>query len=137
MADRRSERAAALRALLAEQQLDALMVSSLPNIRYLTGFSGSAALLLVTLDDAVLLTDSRYTVQARDEAGDVARVLIESQGLWGPCFTLLEARGTGRAGYEGDHLTARDAGRFTGRDPRWTFESTADLVESLRVVKSP
>lgn len=135
--DRRAERLAALRGAIAAEPLDALIVSSLPNIRYLTGFSGSAGLMLVTADDAVLLTDSRYTVQARDEAGHAARVVVESLGLWEPCFRLLEARTAGRAGYEGDHLTAREAGRFTGRDTKWTFESTADLVEALRVVKSP
>ena len=54
------KRLAALRASLAVAQLDALLVTSLPNIRYLTGFSGSNALLVVASGDAVLLTDFRY-----------------------------------------------------------------------------
>jgi Xaa-Pro aminopeptidase len=147
MTDRRPERLAALRRGMESKSLDALLVSSLPNIRYLTGFSGSNALLVVTHDDVVFLSDSRYGVQARDEVGDAARVQIESLGLWEPAFRALETTGkagkaattgkAGKAGYESEHLTAREAGRFKPRDSGWTFEPTVELVETLRIVKSP
>ena len=67
--DRRPDRQAALRRSLAGEGLDALLVSHLPNIRYLTGFTGSAALLLIHADATVLVTDFRYAVQAPAEAG--------------------------------------------------------------------
>ena len=127
----------ALRAILAERQLDALIVTSLPNIRYLTGFSGSNALLVVTQADADFFSDSRYTVQARDEIGGLARVRIESQGLWEPAFKTLEAVTPGKAGYESDHLTAREGGRFAARETKWTFAATAEIVEGLRTIKAP
>ena len=63
-ADRRLERQAAVRALLAAEGLEALLVSHLPNIRYLTGFTGSAALLLLRPERALLFTDFRYATQA-------------------------------------------------------------------------
>ncbi|MFM8780054.1 MAG: aminopeptidase P family N-terminal domain-containing protein, partial [Gemmatimonadota bacterium] len=61
----RAARRAGLGASIAERGVDAMLVSALPNIRYLTGFSGSNALLLVTADGATLLTDFRYATQVK------------------------------------------------------------------------
>jgi Xaa-Pro aminopeptidase len=135
--DRRPERIAALRRKLADAGLDALLLTSLPNIRYLAGFSGSAALVLVTADDLALISDSRYQVQAAEECGAVARVLIESGSAWDRVWALLAARSAGRLGYEADHVTAREAKRIADRAAGWTVEGTGDLVESLRAIKSP
>jgi Xaa-Pro aminopeptidase len=65
---------------LAECDADALLLSSLPNIRWACGFTGSNGLLLVGPQRAVFVTDGRYTEQARQEV-DGARVLIASDGL--------------------------------------------------------
>lgn len=138
MPDRRPERLDALRGRLGSEGLDALVVSSMPNIRYLTGFSGSNALFLVTADAAVFLSDSRYLVQAREEVGELARIIIEGGGLWTVVAKLLAERAaTGRVGYEAEHLTARDAKRLEARESGWRFEGTSDLVEALREVKAP
>src|SRR5258706_5786335 len=72
--DRRGDRQAALRLRLAELGLDALLVSHAPNIRYLTGFTGSAGLLLVTAGRSALITDARYAQQAPEEARGTAEV---------------------------------------------------------------
>ena len=58
-----------LRARLADAGCDALLVTKLVNIRYLTGFTGSAALLLVTADELLFVTDGRYGEQAADQLG--------------------------------------------------------------------
>src|SRR5690242_14188378 len=79
--DRRPQRLAALIAALDATHLDALLLTSLANIRYLTGFSGSSALVVVTPREVVLITDFRYATQVVDEVGGVARVAIESQSL--------------------------------------------------------
>ena len=79
--DRRLERQAALRSALEAEGLDGLLVTHLPNVRHLTGFSGSAALLLVRQDATVLVTDFRYAAQATLEAGSVAAVEIVLPGL--------------------------------------------------------
>ena len=60
-------RLALLRKDLAASNLDAALVTSLPNVRYLTGFTGSNALLLVTGRQTLLYTDPRYTIQAETE----------------------------------------------------------------------
>ena len=56
-----------LRARFEGAAIDALLVTKLANVRYLTGFTGSAALLLVTPDDALFVTDGRYTEQSREQ----------------------------------------------------------------------
>ena len=61
-------RADRLRARLGGAGCDALLVTRLVNIRYLTGFTGSAALLLVRADDLVFVTDGRYGEQSAAEA---------------------------------------------------------------------
>ena len=68
-----------------EHKIDALLVSALPNIRYLTGFTGSNAMALLTPDSVTLFTDPRYTIQASAEcrvARVPAKVVIASKPLW-------------------------------------------------------
>lgn len=60
---------------LSAFKVDALLISALPNIRYLSGFTGSNALLLVTPKASVLFTDPRYTIQAASECDCPARTV--------------------------------------------------------------
>src|SRR5688572_12702064 len=76
------ERLGRLRRSLAASGLDAMLVSALPNVRYLTGFSGSNALAVVTHTDCVLLTDFRYATQVKLEVDPAVRVAIEGASLW-------------------------------------------------------
>ena len=82
MSDLRPSRLAALVEGLTAAHLDGLLLTGLSNIRYLTGFSGSSALLVVTPRDVLLITDFRYQTQVVDEVGDLARVSIEGASLW-------------------------------------------------------
>src|SRR5690242_16153707 len=63
-------RRARLRSALAAQGLDLLLVSQMANERYLSGFTGDNGMLLVTADAFLLVTDSRYTIQAAEETVD-------------------------------------------------------------------
>ena len=56
-----------LRATMAKQKIAALMVTHLPDVRYLCGFTGSNAALAITAKDALMVTDGRYTAQASAE----------------------------------------------------------------------
>jgi Xaa-Pro aminopeptidase len=60
---------------LLQERLDALIVTALPNIRYLTGFTGSNAVLLISPSVALLFTDPRYGGQAAQETGCPVRVV--------------------------------------------------------------
>ncbi len=97
-----------LRGVLAEHGLDAALVTSLVNVRYLTGFTGSNAALLVTQDSAVLATDGRYITQSAQQSGDLERV-IDRQ-----CAQALLARASGRVGFEA-HIVTRGRARHPGR----------------------
>jgi Xaa-Pro aminopeptidase len=134
--DRRSDRQAALRAALRTESLDALLVTHLPNIRYLTGFTGSAALLLVSEAATTLITDFRYAVQAPAEAGPVATVEVDQKSVWDRLGRVLGAISPGVVGIEAQALTVADAERVAGLS-RGRVVPTKELVERLRVIKSP
>jgi Xaa-Pro aminopeptidase len=138
--DRRRDRHAALVAVLEAEDLDALLVTSRPNIRYLTGFSGSAGVAVATRADLLLVTDFRYAEQARDEAGAVARVEIEGASVWDRLFKELPTLGPlATVGYEAHAITVKDAERFAagGVGKAWRWKATGELVERLRVRKDP
>ena len=134
--DRRLERQAALLAAVAAEGLDGLLVTHLPNIRYLSGFTGSAGLLLVHAQATVLVTDFRYQVQAPAEAGDAARVEVDQTSVWERLSRVLSSLPAGSIGIESHAVTVKDAERIRGLT-RSRIVPTVELVERLRAVKSP
>src|SRR2546421_4614822 len=134
--DRRRARQDALVRALEADGLDGLLVASRANIRYLTGFSGSAALVAVTRGDVLLVTDFRYDEQARAEAAAVARVEVESTSVWERLFKELATLGSlATLGYEAHALTVKDAERLAEGGKPWRWKPTTELVERLRVRK--
>jgi Xaa-Pro aminopeptidase len=127
-----------LRLSFSSLGVDALLVTHLPNIHYLCGFTGSAGMLLVDSSSAILFTDSRYTFQARQEVSSV-RVQICKHGLLRAAAEALHARkGRCRVGYSPGQVTvaqkqALEAG--SGSRVRWATDGGA--VEALRAVKEP
>ncbi len=115
---------------------DAFLVTHLPNVQYLTGFSGSAALLLVDSSHGALFTDSRYTIQAHQEVSG-ARVVIAKKGLIRELGRHLGGRrGRMRIAYEPAHLTMTQKAALDvagGSRIRWV--SASDAIERLRAVK--
>jgi Xaa-Pro aminopeptidase len=132
--DFRPTRITALRERLASQGHEALVVQSLPNIRYLTGFSGSAGLLLVRPADIVLVTDFRYQSQAPREAGDLIRIEIDRVNVWERLKRVLMERPPASCGFEAHITTVRDLERFRAMGG-WAWEGTRELVEELRMIK--
>jgi Xaa-Pro aminopeptidase len=130
------ERTNRLRLSFPTLGVDSVLVSHLPNIQYLCGFSGSAGLLLVDESQATLFTDSRYTFQTRQEVHG-ARVHIAKQGLLRAVGEELKVQRRRRAvAYATGHTTvaqkqALDA-MARGR-VRWASDENA--VEKLRAVK--
>ena len=136
MADRRSARVAALRDGLTAAHIDALVLTSLPNVRYLTGFSGTSALLLVTQRDVHFITDFRYDTQVRDEVGALATIRIEQQSLWTGLWNLgASLEGVEIVGFESAHLLHRDFQRLLTDGTRWQWRPQLNLVEALRESK--
>lgn len=135
-ADRRAERQSALRRRLEERGLDAFLVAHLPNIRYLTGFTGSAGALLLLPGRTVLVSDFRYASQAPGETAGAAEVEIERTDVWDRIRRLIGSQGPARLGFEREHLTVRDAERLAGLAPVQIMP-VSDAVEALREVKDP
>lgn len=134
--DLRPARQEALRAALVREGVDALLVTHLPNVRYLTGFTGSAGLLLLRAADAVLITDFRYATQAPQEARTAAIVEIDPASVWQRLAKLLAASPLAVLGIEAHALTVRDAERVR-EATRGRVHPTTDLVERLRARKDP
>jgi Xaa-Pro aminopeptidase len=133
VSDQRPARLAALVDGLSAAHLDGLLLTGLSNIRYLTGFSGSSALLVVTPREVVLITDFRYQTQVAEEVGDLARVSIESSSLWTGLWQQLAAlSGMKVIGFETAHIQHRDFQRLVEAGSRWQWRPTVDLVETLR-----
>src|SRR5205823_8404901 len=80
--DRRRARQEALVRALDAEGLDGLLVTSRANIRYLTGFSGSAALVAVTRGDVPLVTAFGYDEQVRPVVGAVRRAEVAGTRVW-------------------------------------------------------
>jgi len=132
VADARSRRLATLAESLSAAHLDGLLLTGLANIRYLTGFSGSSALLVVTQRDVLLITDFRYQTQVVDEVGDLARVVIEPASLWTGLWQQLAQMSVKVMGFETAHIQHREFQRLVEAGARWQWRPTADLVETLR-----
>jgi Xaa-Pro aminopeptidase len=135
-------RSARLRSELTRVPCDALLVTNLTNVRYLTGFSGSAALLSVPADEAaelVFVTDGRYRDQATSElaeAGVEARTVVGLEEDARRQALTDAVAGIARVGLESENVTWAQKRRF---DKDWFIHAklvpTTGLVESLRLVK--
>ena len=126
---------------LVERQLDALVVTALPNILYLTNFTGSSAIVVLTADRVWFLTDSRYTAAIADMRGQPYECegleLVTVEGAYDSRLADLLGEFSGRrVGFEAAHLTVS---RFAWLERRVadtvTLVPTEGLVERARVVK--
>ena len=120
---------------LTGARLDALAVAHLPNVRYLTGFTGSNAVLLLAGKRAILYTDPRYTIQARQECDIPVRIIAQGP-LWTAVASEIERRVWRNVGLEASHVSHQQwqsVSRALGRAAR--LKDASGLVEKLRMVK--
>ena len=113
-----------LRQLLAEKNIEALLVSQAENRYYLSGFNGSAGYLLITADRALLATDSRYIEQAARQAPNYQLFKSNSElPKWLPEF--LCGLNLKELAFEAEHTSF------------WRYNQIKDIVESLRITLKP
>jgi Xaa-Pro aminopeptidase len=130
-----------LRARFSDVGVDALLVTRLPNIRYLTGFTGSAGMLLVLPDDAVLVSDGRYGEQARSqlhEAGVAAAIEIRTTVAEQRAVLASAAAGAVRIGLEDHGVTwaqQRELADAFASVGAFDVVPAGAVVEELRRVK--
>jgi Xaa-Pro aminopeptidase len=128
-----------LREHLATTRFDALLISHLPNIRYLCGFTGSAGMLLVEEGGSVFFTDVRYDTQAREQVKQ-AKVVVARKALLNGVGEWMAARRTRTRGWtigiEADHVTVSEKKRLADLLPsKVRLKDAASVVERLRMVK--
>lgn len=126
--------------LAAGEGLDGLIVTHLPNVRYLTGFTGTAGVAVVMRQETVFLSDFRYRTQAEAELGGAVRIEIASHDVWERLWQVLgEYAGLEQLGFEARAVSVADAERLAVGDgkefPR--VKPTQGLVEQLRASKDP
>jgi Xaa-Pro aminopeptidase len=118
---------------LRERELDSLLVSNLVNVRYLTGFTGTNGACVVTPDERLFLTDSRYTELAKRQVSEF-ELLEASQAL----LADLAARLRGRAGFDDADLSVKAHAKLAAEVPSGVeLVPAGGLVEELRAVKEP
>jgi Xaa-Pro aminopeptidase len=124
-----------LRAGLEERALDAVLVTHLPHVRYLSSFSGSAGVMIVTRRDAALVTDFRYQEQIAEELDPAVRGFIDRDA-----FERMKKEGIVRdgmtVGYQESYTSVASFDAMKKKQRKLRFEKTGDLLQSLAMVKT-
>jgi Xaa-Pro aminopeptidase len=129
-----------LREELKENELDAILVSSAENRRYLSGFNGSAGYLFISRTEAVLATDFRYIEQAGRQAPGFRIERIPASPAWLP--ELASATGAKRVGFEAQEMTVGAHSAFVkaieeaSSSDGMKLIQTSDLVDKMRATKN-
>ncbi|MGH9805150.1 MAG: M24 family metallopeptidase [Candidatus Acidiferrales bacterium] len=115
---------------------DALLVTHLPNVLYLTGFRGSSGVLAVTQETALLFVPALYRTQARQEATEI-ELRVDPDPLRG-ATRWLRSRRARRIAYEDLHLSLAQFELVRAElGPRATLQAGGRWVEQLRATKEP
>jgi len=130
------DRMGRLRLRFSDLGADAFLVSHLPNVRYLCGFSGSAGILLVEGQKSTLFTDSRYTFQAAEEVSGAGVRIAKKGVLRAAADTLRAHRRRYRVAFSAAHVSVAEKQALetiAGSGVRWLNDRNA--VEGLRALK--
>jgi Xaa-Pro aminopeptidase len=124
-----------VRRTLGANEIDALLITNLTNVRYLTGFSGSNGQVLITDGGAWFFTDPRYAARAGDLVTG-AEIVIYASGLAGTLAERLTASKVARLGIEAQTMTVADIEDLADKLPA-ELHPVRNAVEELRRTKEP
>jgi Xaa-Pro aminopeptidase len=123
---------------LRDAQSPAFLVSNLSSVQWLTGFTGSAGIAIVTPDAGLLVTDSRYTLQAAEQCADMpSRTFSNPTPQNDFLFQQLQALQITRIGFDEENVTVATLKRWTEKFEGIELFPMPDPVATLRMVKSP
>lgn len=133
--DEHAQRRATAGSALADLKIDALFISSAPNIRYLTGFTGSNGMLLLERDRAVFLTDPRYRLQSSEQVS--CNIQVGSGPLLPRIIGLIKRKKIARLGVERNRIGFEQYEYLKSELPMGaSIEPVSGAVERMRMVKS-
>lgn len=130
----RMTRLSSVRARMQAEALDAVIITNLKNIYYLSGFWGTAGTILVTQKAQYLLTDSRYSIAAREVAVDFD--IVETREAFVEIAKLLKKEAVSLVGFE-DGVTYAEFQTMQSQLAGVTLKATTNFIEVLRQIKSP
>ncbi len=124
-----------LREQMQKRELDSLLVTNPYNLRFITGFTGTAGLALITPNDAWFITDFRYTEQAGEQVKEF-KVVQAQKGLIDEVARIAKEAAVERLAFEQDYMTFATYSQYQEKLSA-TLEPVSGLIEKLRMVKSP
>jgi Xaa-Pro aminopeptidase len=117
---------------LAANAVDAFLISNLHNVRYLTGFTGSNAILLVMPEEMIFFSDPRYRLQAAAEVSE--KTVIAAGNLFAAATQLAVRKKVKRMAVEQTTMTLGEAELLRGK---FEIRAAAGVIEGMRMVKAP
>lgn len=123
-----------VRQRLEVSRLDALFISHLPHVRYLTDFTGSNGICIVTRRKQYFFTDSRYLDQAKAEI-EGFEILISRDGLFEAVRKRSVLKGQRRVGFESQFVSVFAFNRLKGLFPATMFVPTRSVIEGIATIK--
>jgi Xaa-Pro aminopeptidase len=129
-----------LRERLRDTDADALVVTRLPNVAYLTGFTGSAGVVIVGPEHDLLITDGRYSEQAAEQlgaAGVKAGIEIATTQAAQHAALAAAVQGAARLGLEAHGVTWAQQRSYADQLEGIELVPTENVVEAMRAVKEP
>ncbi len=113
--------------------VDGILISDLANVRYLSGFTGSSAYVIITKNQAILLTDFRYQEQAAHEVKGYS-IVIEHNEKTSEIKDICGGYGIKQLGFEDHNITFAFYNKLLKR--KIALKPISNIVESLRIIKS-
>ncbi len=130
------DRVSKLRAHMEQLGVDGMLITNAQNRRYLTGFTGTAGVVLVTKTQAKLLVDYRYVEQARQQAeGYEVELMPRVQSLPVEVSEHINAAGIAAVGFEQEHLSYSLYNQFQLHSQA-ELVPTSGVIETFRMIKS-
>jgi Xaa-Pro aminopeptidase len=127
-----------LRDEMSAAKTEAVLINSATNLFWLTGFTGSFAYVLLTDSDAVFITDSRYTVQAKEQVGSMEIVSFSSPKSGMQVLKeCMDEMGITKVAFESPYVTVSQFSQFQEKVTGIEWVPMGELLENLRMIKTP
>lgn len=121
-----------VREVIENEQIDALLVMSDYNRRYLSGFTGSSGAVIITKEEKYLISDFRYDAQAREQAADF-KFVLQDNGLLDFIVKFMEEKSLNIIGFEGAHVNFNTYSKLA---QKFDLKPLTNEIEKIRMYKT-